>query len=83
MIDKEAAIQIANDRLKKTRGTTKHKFDSCDFYNERTGRYSSPARWVVVYLKPPPANCTIDDGEQLIAVEVDAESGNATISRGF
>ncbi|WP_166819821.1 hypothetical protein [Thalassoroseus pseudoceratinae] len=83
MIDEAMAIQIANDRLKKVRGTTKHMFAGCDFREERTGRYSSPASWIVTYLKPPPSGMTVDDGGQLIAISIDAETGNAKVFRGL
>lgn len=83
MIDRQQAIQIAEFRLRKSKGWKNYQFDSCDFFEERSGRYAAPARWVVRYVETAITDCVIDDGDQLLVVTILASNGEATVKRGF
>lgn len=83
MIDRQQAIQIADSRMRKSKGWKKYQFDSCDLFEESSGRYAAPACWVVRYTKAARTDCVIDDGDQLLVVRILASNGKATVKRGF
>lgn len=85
MISEEQALEIAYNKLKsKGYVKKKYKFSSCHFIPEKTGKHAVPARWMVGYMKPPcPQGGVIDDGDQLVNVEIEAESGLVKVHCGF
>lgn len=84
MIDKDRAVAIASEQLKSAGFENQYNFDSCTFFNERTGRYPSVAKWVVRYMKPPaPDGSVTDDGDELFVVTIEAESGAVHVFCGL
>ncbi len=76
MISKEQALDIAIEQLKATGLEELYNIDSCEFFEARTGKYPSPARWIVRFMKPPADDGSVtDDGDELFVVRIDAESG--------
>ena len=84
MIIKEQAMMIASEKLRSIGLEEQYNFDSCEFLEEFNGKYPSPARWIVRFLKPPSLDGSVtDDGVELFVVTIEAESGIVRVSCGF
>ena len=84
MISKEQAQAIASEQLKSAGFEGQYDFDSCEFFKECDGKYPSPARWIIRFMKPLSTDGSVtDDGDELFVVRVEAESGSAQSSCGL
>jgi hypothetical protein len=84
VMNESHAKLIANDELKYSGRESEYSFDSCEFIAARSGKYATPARWVVRYQKTPSTDGSVmDDGDELFVVKILSETGNVEVSCGF
>jgi hypothetical protein len=84
MISEEQAQAIACEQLQSAGFEGQYDFHSCEFFEKSVGRYPSPARWIVRFMKPPSTDGSVtDDGDELFVVRVEAESGAVQTSCGL
>ena len=84
MVDEIHAKSLADQELKSSGRESEYSYDSCEFIEARHGKYATPARWIVRYLKaPPPDGSVTDDGDEVFVVKVLAETGDVEVSCGF
>jgi hypothetical protein len=84
MVDESHARMLANQELKCSGRDSEYSFDSCEFIAARTGKYATPARWIVRYLKTPCEDGSVtDDGDELFVVKILNETGNVETSCGL
>ncbi len=84
MISQEQAQAIASKQLKSAGLEGLYDFDSCEYFEERIGKYPSPAKWIVRFMKPPSTDGSVtDDGDELFVVSVEPETGATQTSCGL
>ncbi len=80
-MDEREATEIA-DAILSPKERKKHALSNAELMPERQGEYPRPERWVIRYVKPVPRDSTIDDGDQVLVIEVDPTTRKATRHRG-
>jgi hypothetical protein len=81
-MNEREATEIA-DALLSRKERKKHAPSHAELMPERKGDSPRPERWVIRYLKPDTRDSSIDDGDQLLVIEVDPTTRKATRHQGF